>query len=139
MNKKRLFIIVMVLFAFGGPIALAVQNPSTRNPAGLTTTPQSYLRSNLVNTSSTIDNSGNQIVTGNVRRGAHFRGNVPYNSPSSFSSTLGSSTLSSFMRDSAGTEDFGSHRGTTAGSTSGTSYQPYHLPSATVTTMSPNN
>jgi tetratricopeptide (TPR) repeat protein len=139
MNKNRLFIIVLILIAFSGHITSAVQNPSVANPAGVTTTPQSYLRSNLVDTSSPIDNSGNQIVTGNVRRGAHFRGDVPYSSTSSFNSSLGSSTLSSFMRDSAGSEDFSSYRGSTAGSTSGTSYQPYYLPSSTVTTMSPNN
>ena len=139
MNKYRLSIIVLALLAFGGSLVQAVQNPSVANPAGVTTTPQSYLRNNLVDTSSPIDNSGNQIVTGNVRRGTYFRGEVPYSSTSSFNSTLGSSTLSSFMRDSAGSEDFGSYRGSTAGSTSGTSYQSYHLPSSTVTTMSPNN
>jgi len=139
MNKQRLFIIVFALFAFGGPGVFAVQNPSIRNPAGVTTTPQSYLGNSLVDTSNPIDTGGNQIVTGNVRRGMHFRGNVPYSSPSSFSSTLGSSSLNSFMRDSAGAEDFGSHRGSPAvSSASGTNYQPYHLPSATVTTMSPN-
>jgi len=138
MNNNRLLIIVLALLAFCGSTALAVQNPSVSNPAGVTTTPQSYLRSGLVDTSGTLDNSGNQIVTGNVRRGAHFRGNVPYNSPSSFSSTLGSSSLSSFMRDSAGAEDFGSYQGTTVRSTTGTSYQPYNLPSSTVTSMSPN-
>ncbi len=135
MMKNRLFIIVTsLLLVFFTPTGYSVQNP-----AGATTTPQSYISSSLVDTSNPIDTNGNQIITGNVRRGMHFRGNVPYTSPSSFSATLGSASLSSFMRDSAGAEDIGRTRNTsTVGSASGTNYQSYYLPSATVTTMSQN-
>ncbi len=139
MNKNWLYIIITLSFALHTPIGYSAQNPSLRNPAGVTTTPPSHISNSLVDTSNPIDTSGNRIVTGNVRRGMHFRGDVPYRSTSSFSSTLGSATLSSFMRDSAGAEDFGSNRSrTTVGSASGTNYQPYHLPSATVTTLSQN-
>ncbi len=133
MMKNRLFIIVTTLLvAFS-----AVEVYSVQNPAGATTTPQSYIRSSVVDTSNTIDTNGNQIVTGNVRRGMHFRGNVPYTSPSSFNASLGSSSLSSFMRDSAGAEDISRTRNTNAvGSRAGTNYQSYYLPSSTVTTMS---
>lgn len=133
--KKRLFIIILaILFAFGLPMGYGVQNPSTMNPAGYTTTPQSSIRSGMVNTSNSIDYSGNQIVTGNVRQGKSFYGNVPYQSTSSFSSTLGSASLNSFMRDSTGSEDIGDYS-SSAGS-AGATYQPYQLPSSTVTTMS---
>jgi tetratricopeptide (TPR) repeat protein len=138
MMKYRLFIIVVMLSVMpSNPNGYAAQNPSLSNPAGATTTPQSYIRSSVVDTSNTIDTSGNQIVTGNVRRGMHFRGNVPYSSPSSFNATLGSSSLNSFMRDSAGAEDISRTRNASAtGSRTGTNYQSYYLPSSTVTTMS---
>jgi tetratricopeptide (TPR) repeat protein len=136
--KNRLFIIVTMLLALLFSLTgYSAQNPSLSNPAGATTTPQSYISSSVVDTSNPIDMNGNQIITGNVRRGMHFRGNVPYNSPSSFSATLGSSSLSSFMRDSAGAEDIGGTRSTSAvGSSPGTNYRSYYLPSSTVTTMS---
>jgi tetratricopeptide (TPR) repeat protein len=60
----------------------------------------------------------------------HFRGNVPYQSPTSFGSTLGSSALSSFLRDTAGPEDFGSYTRTFGP-------QPYYSATETVTTMAP--
>ncbi|MBN2181751.1 MAG: tetratricopeptide repeat protein [Sedimentisphaerales bacterium] len=136
--KRRLYIILLAfLFAFDTPIGRAVQNPSTTNPAGYTTVPQSYIRSSLVNTSNPVNLNGNQIVTGNVRRGMSFRGNVPYQSTSSFSSTLGSASLNSFMRDSAGSEDIGNYSSSVG--SAGANYQSYQLPSSTVTTMSQVN
>jgi tetratricopeptide (TPR) repeat protein len=138
MNKNWLIIIILFCI-FVAPICYPVQNPSISNPAGATTVPQSYYGNNLVSTSNPIDTTGNQIVTGNVRQGMSFRGNVPYSSPSSFHASLGSASLSSFMRDSAGAEDIGRYQTSSpVGTTAGTNYQSYYLPSATVTTMSPN-
>jgi tetratricopeptide (TPR) repeat protein len=138
MNKKWLFIIILFCISIT-PICYPAQNPSISNPAGVTTIPQSYYGGSLVDTSNPIDTSGNQIITGNVRQGMSFRGNVPYSSPSSFHANLGSSSLSSFMRDSAGAEDMGRYRTSSqVAPTAGTNYQSYYLPSATVTTMSPN-
>lgn len=138
MNNKWLFIIIS-LYLFIAPICYPVQNPSVSNPAGVTTVPQSYYGGSLVDTSNPIDTTGNQIITGNVRQGMSFRGNVPYSSPSSFHANLGSSSLNSFMRDSTGAEDMGRYRSSSqVGTTAGTNYQSYYLPSATVTTMSPN-
>ena len=109
MNKNWLIIIVLFCVLIT-PICYPVQNPSMNNPASVTTIPQSYYGGSLVDTSNPIDTTGNQIITGNVRQGMSFRGNVPYSSPSSFHASLGSSSLSSFMRDSTGTEDIGRYR-----------------------------
>ena len=74
---------------------------------------------------SPLSNSGNLIVTGNVRGGKHFRGVVPYSATPDFDATLGSSTLSSFLRRSASV-DYRAGAGT---------YQPYYLPSKTVSAI----
>ena len=108
----------------------SIENPGIGNPVGPSTVPPSTFRSGLVNSPSPIDTSGNLIMTGNVRRGRHFRGDVPYRSATSFSSSLGSSALSSFLRDSAGSEDL-----QTRSNSYGT--QPYYSPAETVTTMKP--
>jgi tetratricopeptide (TPR) repeat protein len=73
---------------------------------------------------------GNLVITGNVRRGRQFRGDVPYQSPTNFASSLGTSTLSSFLRDTAGPEDFRTYSKKYAS-------QPYYSPTETVTTMMP--
>ena len=53
---------------------------------------------------------------------------MPYRAPTYFGQTLPSSSLDSFLRDSAGSEDFGRY---TAG------YNPYYSPTRTVTTVVP--
>ncbi len=45
-------------------------------------------------------NAGNLFITGNVTGGKSFRGFVPYSSATQFQGTLGSSSLSSFERES---------------------------------------
>jgi len=112
------------------PTSWSVENPGIGNPIGPSTVPPSTFRSSLVDNPSPIDTSGNLLITGNVRRGRHFRGNVPYQSPTSFGSSLGSSALSSFLRDTAGSEDL-----KTYSNKYGT--QPYYSPTETVTTMTP--
>ena len=109
----------------------SIENPGIGNPVGPSTVPPSTFRSSLVNNPSPIDTSGNLLITGNVRRGMHFRGDVPYRSTTSFGSTLGSSTLSSFLRDTAGSEDL-----KTNSNKYGT--QPYYSPTETVTKMTPD-
>lgn len=129
--KNRLFIIVItVFFALSSPISWSIENPAIRNPAGLSTVPPSSIQSGLISNPNPIDTSGNLLITGNVRRGMHFRGTVPYGSTTSFRAGLGSSSLSSFLRDSAGTEDFGRYA-------NGYNIQPYYLQSQTVTTTMP--
>lgn len=60
--------------------------------------PLSSYQSDLVDIPNPIDNSRNQVVTGNVASGKHFRGAVPYSSPKSIKAPLGSTSLDSFMR-----------------------------------------
>ena len=60
--------------------------------------PLSSYQSGLVDLPNPVDNSQNQVVTGNVASGKHFRGGVPYGSPKSIKAPLGSTSLDSFMR-----------------------------------------
>lgn len=54
---------------------------------------------------STYRSYANEIVTGNVRGGRHFRGESPISSTTDFGSALGSSELDAFRRDSVSVED----------------------------------
>jgi tetratricopeptide (TPR) repeat protein len=129
--KFRLFVLAAVLSVVLYPsISWSLQNSWVRSPLGSSTVPPSSISSGLVNTPDPVDTTGNLIITGNVRRGMYFHGNVPYQAPTSFSEALGTSTLSSFLRDSAGPEDVGSYAHKYAA-------QPYYSPTETVTTMVP--
>ena len=138
--KNRLFIIVVLMVFFCG-ISWAIRNPADlatvppsevssaiRNPADLATVPPSSIRSGLFRSPNPIDTSGNLVVTGNVAGSRYFRGIVPYRATSEFSGELGSSSLDSFLRRSAGSEDIGRYTG---------AFIPYYSPSATVTTTRP--
>lgn len=107
-----------------------MENPGIGNPVGPSTIPPSALSSSPANSPGPTDDIGNLLITGNVRRGRYFRGDVPYQSPASFGASLGSSALSSFLRDSAGPEDLSTYY-----NRYGT--QPYYSPTETVTTMVP--
>ena len=101
--KIRMFMIAVVLSAtLCWPASWSIENPGIGNPVGPSTIPPSTFRSGLVNNPVPIDTSGNLLITGNVRRGRHFRGDVPYRSATSFGSSICSSSLSSFLRDTAG-------------------------------------
>ncbi|MGD8500257.1 MAG: hypothetical protein PVJ86_06400, partial [Phycisphaerales bacterium] len=129
--KTWLFIVPAVLFVtLCSSVGWSMGNPATGNPIGSSTVPPSSIRSGLLGTPDPIDTSGNLLITGNVRHGRHFRGTVPYRSTRSFGSSLGSSSLSSFLRDTAGSEDFGRYSYTYR-------TQPYYSQSETVTTMVP--
>ena len=69
----------------------------------------------------------NLIVTGNITGGKHFRGIVPYRSVSEFTAPLGSSSLNSFLRSSAGSYHYSDRAPGSA--------WPYYLPSQTVTAI----
>ncbi len=129
--KTWLSIVTAVLFAtLCLPVSWSIENRAIRNPAGLSTVPPSSISSGLISNPNPIDTNGNLLITGNVRRGMHFRGTVPYGSTTSFRAGLGSSSLSSFLRDTASTEDIGRYA-------NGYSIQPYYLQSQTVTTTRP--
>jgi len=134
--KNWLFItVIAVFFALSSPISWSIENHAIMNPAGSSTIPPSSIQSGLISNPNPIDTSSNLVITGNVRRGMHFRGTVPYDSTTSLRAGLGSSSLSSFslssfLRDSAGAEDFGRYAGKY-------SIQPYYSRSQTVTTTRP--
>ncbi len=134
--NSRLFIRLRTLIAAGIFVALfssvsrPIENPAIFNPAGNSTVPPSSYQSSQFSNPRVPDVDGNLLITGNVRRGMHFRGTVPYGATTSFMGDLGSSSLSSFLRDSAGAEDIGY-------SANRYSVQPYYLQSRTVATTRP--
>lgn len=127
MRNRALFIIVVFLFVFSGTGG-AIDSLTSGNPAGFSTFRSGSLGSDLFRSPNPIDTSGNLVITGNVRGGRHFRGVVPYGAITDFGAATGSSSLDSFLRRSAGSEDFGRFAGT---------YRPFFSPSSTVTTLSP--
>ena len=103
MRLKSITILILI-FTFGVG-AFGVRNPNIQSPVGRGVVPPSSYRSGLIRSVNPMGIDGNLIVTGNIGGGKHFRGIVPYQSPSSFgvlgtsvSSTSG--TLDSFLRRS---------------------------------------
>ena len=133
-NKRCLGIITVtaVLFALCSATAWSIENGAISNPISSSTVPPSSsgIGSSLIQIPDPIDTSGNLVITGNIRRGRHFRDTVPYRSTTSFSGGLGSASLESFLRGSAGAEDFGFYSGKY-------SSQPYYSPTQTVATTRP--
>lgn len=125
MNNRRTFIIILTILITLPIPAAAVQNRAIKNPA---TVPPSSLRSGLVRAPVSPYIDGNRIITGNVAGGKHFRGVVPYNSVSDFAGRLGSSSIDSFLRRSAGTPGTDQYTGRIT---------PYFSQTRTVTTTSP--
>jgi len=130
MNNRIFTVAVVLSVTLCWPTSWSIENPGIGNPVGPGTIPPSTFGSGLFSSPSPIDTSGNLLITGNVRRGRHFRGDVPYGSPTSFGSSLGSSSLNSFLRDSAGPEDLKTYYNQYGN-------QPYYSPTGTVTTMMP--
>ncbi|MCJ7777473.1 MAG: hypothetical protein MUP16_04075 [Sedimentisphaerales bacterium] len=124
MKRSGTYIIVgLLFFAAFSETALAVED--SISPA---TIPPSSRSEGLIRTPNPINQSGNLLITGNVRGGKYFRGVVPYRAPSYFGQTLPSSSLDSFLRDSAGAEDIGGYTSV---------YKPFYSPTQTVTTIMP--
>ena len=123
MAIKRLFIASVALSVVLGGVSRVVNGQHN-----LATVPPSSISDGTVATPRSIGVNGNLIITGNVSGGRHFRGTVPYGATTDFGATLGSSSLDSFLRRSAGLESSGLNRW---------KYAPYYSPSRTVTTTSP--
>ena len=124
--KSYVFIAVSVLFF----VALSGTGWAIGDPIGPATVPPSSIRPGLVRSPNPIDTSTNLVITGTVRSGRHFRGIVPYRSTTGFGATLGTSSLDSFLRYSAGSEDFGRFSGKA---------RPYYSPTGTVTLTRPGH
>ena len=140
---KSWLITVTILFLMGlSGTAWSIQNPGVGSPVGPGTVPPSSIQSGLVSSPNPIDTSGNLAITGNVRGGRYFRGTVPYRSTTDFRESIGSSSLDSFLRDSASPEDFGRYAGgyrpyyAPAGTVRG-GYRPFYSPTGTVPTTQP--
>lgn len=112
---------------------LQSQNPAVENPAGSSTVPPSSFRSGLVRSPNPIDTSGNLVITGNVSGGRFFRGIVPYHATTDFEGSVGSSSLDTFIRDSAGAENYDSRE------SYGGKPASYYSPTQSVTTMIPGS
>jgi hypothetical protein len=118
-------------WSVGGSSRGTVSSSGIGNPIGRATVPQSGIQSGLVRSPNPVDNSGsmgNMIITGNVQAGKHFRGPVPYQSTTDFRAPLGSASLDSFLRYSAGSEDDGGYN---------EAYRPFYSPTGTVSTIRP--
>ncbi len=134
--KARMGVLFLMFLAAFSARSHGINSPVGRGTApassvGSGRVPEGIYRGGLVRSPDPIDSSGNLVVTGNVRGGRHFRGIVPYQSRYSFEADLPSSSLDSFLRYSAGSEDIG------GASTYGT--QPYYSGTKTVTTAGPSD
>ena len=126
---KSWLITVTIVFLIGlSGTAWPIGNPGIGSPVGPGTVPPSSIQSGLVNSPNPIDTSGNLVITGNVRGGKHFRGTVPYRSITDFQASVGTSSLDSFLRDSASPDDFGRYLG---------GYSPFYSRTATVASTQP--
>ena len=134
MRTWLLIVATVLLPTPGSSGSYSIRNPAIRNPVGTSTAPVSSIRSGLLTTPVPIDSASELSITGNLRGGKYFRGNVPYRSTTDFgldpgTSSLNSSrtapSLSSFLRDTAGPEDFG-RRSSRYGT------RPYYSPTETV-------
>lgn len=83
----------LVIFCY----SMAVENPNvTSGYKSTTTVPSANQTPRRTNTQNPYGISGNDIVTGNVGGGRHFRGSVPYSS--GYYSGAGSTSVENFIR-----------------------------------------
>ena len=116
----------MIVLTGAATLSFALENP-VRSPIGPPTVPPSSLSNDLATrTQVNYGADGNLTVTGNVTGDRYFRGIVPYRSITEFDAELGSTSLNSFIRRSAGNYYISRTLAQT---------QPYYLPSQTVTSM----
>jgi hypothetical protein len=140
--KKYILAIIILIFCILSEYTRAIENPSVRNPVISSSVPPSSVSRSLIPTPNPINDAGNLVITGNVTAGKHFRGSIPYSSPTSFEAGLGSSSLDSFLRYSA-LEPTGSsvnfnrqpwdNTGTYYKTTG--QYRPFYSPTGTVATL----
>ncbi|MCK4292197.1 MAG: hypothetical protein KAY65_03305 [Planctomycetes bacterium] len=129
--KYRIYILAIAVFvAAVSNTGWSIENTAIRNPAGISTVPPSSLGSGLFRSPNPIDRSSSQVMTGNIRGGRHFTGGVPYKATTSFGSSLGSTSLDSFLRDSAGLEGLGRYSGRYTP-------RPFYSPTGTVSISQP--
>ena len=128
MTNRFFIAVAAAFFTVLSETGWAVDNPAVNKYVGSGRVPISNVRSGLVARPTPFDTTSNQVVYGQVAGGKHFRGVLPYNVDTDFGGRLGSTSLDSFMRYSAGTGSIGLPAGR---------YEPYYSPTRTVTTMRP--
>ena len=103
MDKKTILSMVGLLLM--SAICRAVENPNVGNPLKPRNAPTHSGQQQRMNTrGNSYGKSGNDIVTGNVGGGKHFRGVVPYGSSyysGRYSNARGTRSVNNFMRRSA--------------------------------------
>jgi len=102
----HILVLVLPLLLPAGVLARYASS-SVPNPIGPATVPPSSYQSGAVRTPGAASDTGNLIVTGNVSGAKQFRAPVPYQSPTRFQGTLGSTSLDSFLRVSAAPPEAG--------------------------------
>jgi len=132
MRRRSLIYTLMTLVAALCRVGLSLEGPGVVNPVGSGIVPPTAYKSGLMPSANPIDTSGNLVVTGNVAGGMHFRGVVPYSGATNFSAPASSLAhtsggIDSFLRGTAGSQDFEQRGGIT----------PYYSPTWTVTTTVP--
>lgn len=103
MDKKAIFSVVGMLLA--AALCVAVENPNVGSPFKARNEPtHSGQKQRMMTQPNPYGKSGNDIVTGNVGGGKHFRGVVPYGSSyysGAYSRNRGSRSVNNFIRRSA--------------------------------------
>jgi hypothetical protein len=120
---------MVLILILSGSFCLALDH-SVVYPIGPATIPPSTYSNDLVPRSNPIDNSGNLVMTGNVAAGMQFRGRVPYGAATDLRTSLGSTYLDAFLRNSQGSLEAGSQFGDRI---------PFYSPTATVARMVPGS
>ena len=102
-------VLCLSLLSFASEVRASYGSSLAISPVGSPTMPPSGYEGGPVANPNPMDSSSNSVMTGNVLGGKHFRGPMPYDSPTSFQATLGSTRLDSFMRYSAVPEELGGY------------------------------
>lgn len=139
MRTWLLVVAAVLLPTFGSSASYSIRNPAVRNPVGVSRAPVSGIRGGLFATPSPMDTASDLAITGNLRGGKYFRGNVPYRATTDFGLDPGTQSLNSsktapslrsFLRDATGPQDLG-RRSSRYGT------RPYYFPGETVATTVP--
>jgi hypothetical protein len=93
------------------------------------TMPASHSQNDLVRTPSPIDNASDLLINGNVAAGKQFRGSIPYYPITRINTELGSTSLDTFLKTTAGSQDAREPLSV---------YRPFYSPTATVAGAQPS-
>jgi tetratricopeptide (TPR) repeat protein len=126
--RNRWYPCLFVVLSLAGSVSARYGNPAAGGPINRGTVPPSSYQSGMVNVPNPVDSTNNLVVTGNVSGGKAFRGNIPYNSTTSFGAPLGSTSLDPFLRYSAIPQEL---------SDGSTTYSPFYSPTGTVSKIQP--